>query len=236
MGYLLDLKSYLLGEEIQANEAAEMEQQQQIDHENLDEEPSLLSSYRKPNFFYTRIILLLIVFWATLLFFGLFTLTVPVLLGRALINYWFGNIRVNEFNTAACGIYAICIFIHVITIMVRNFSRGWAQLVARINEWIPILLKLAIAASLLLGVIPLLIGLLFEVVLLVPLRVPLQQTPIFYLYQDWAFGVLLTNVICAIAMMTDLQFKETLEQVNSIEINFSKCHLILLLDFSLGLQ
>ncbi|KAF7492372.1 E3 ubiquitin-protein ligase MARCH6 [Sarcoptes scabiei] len=213
MGYLLDLKSYLLGEEIQANEAAEMEQQQQIDHENLDEEPSLLSSYRKPNFFYTRIILLLIVFWATLLFFGLFTLTVPVLLGRALINYWFGNIRVNEFNTAACGIYAICIFIHVITIMVRNFSRGWAQLVARINEWIPILLKLAIAASLLLGVIPLLIGLLFEVVLLVPLRVPLQQTPIFYLYQDWAFGVLLTNVICAIAMMTDLQFKETLEQV-----------------------
>ncbi|KAH7642180.1 hypothetical protein HUG17_5225 [Dermatophagoides farinae] len=161
--------------------------------QNIDDASSHNQMYRKPKLFYIRVTFLLVAFWATLLFFGAFTLTVPVLLGRALINFYFGDIRVNEFNTAACGIYAIVIFLQMISVVVRGIS--------------------PVAAILLLGVIPLLIGLLFEVVLLLPLRVPLGQTPVFYLYQDWAFGVLLTNVICAITMMTDLQFKETLEQV-----------------------
>lgn len=65
----------------------------------------------------------------------------------------------------------------------------------------------------LLGLIPLLIGLLFDVVIIVPLRVPLNQTPIFYLWQDWAFGVLHTKVICGIAMMGEWRLREVLEEV-----------------------
>ena len=67
----------------------------------------------------------------------------------------------------------------------------------------------------LLGVIPLLIGVLFDVVIIVPIRVPSNQTPIFYLWQDWAFGVLHTKVICGIAMMGEWRLKETLEEVSS---------------------
>ena len=192
----------------------------QANEENIDDASSHNQMYRKPKLFYIRVTFLLVAFWATLLFFGAFTLTVPVLLGRALINFYFGDIRVNEFNTAACGIYAIVIFLQMISVVVRGISRGWTQIITKVTEWIPILCKLAVAAILLLGVIPLLIGLLFEVVLLLPLRVPLGQTPVFYLYQDWAFGVLLTNVICAITMMTDLQFKETLEQVRFVYIDY----------------
>ena len=52
---------------------------------------------------------------------------------------------------------------------------------------------------LLAGVVPLLNGLLFELVLIVPLRVPLDQSPVFYIWQvshvthaaapDAAFGL-----------------------------------------------
>lgn len=217
MAYLLDLKSYLLGDNNNLNNNDNNnENNDQVNEDNIDEATSHNQMYRKPNLFYLRVTFLVVAFWATLLFFGAFTLTVPVLLGRALINFYFGDIRVNEFNTAACGIYAIVIFIQVTSVVVRGISRGWTQIITKITEWIPIICKLTVAAFLLLGLIPLLIGLLFEVVLLLPLRVPLGQTPVFYLYQDWAFGVLLTNVICAITMMTDFQFKETLEQVKFI--------------------
>lgn len=38
-------------------------------------------------------------------------------------------------------------------------------------------------ASMLLGVVPLLLGLLFELVVVAPLRVPLDQSPVFFPWQ-----------------------------------------------------
>ena len=43
-------------------------------------------------------------------------------------------------------------------------------------------------------VVPLLVGLLMELLIVVPLRVPMHQTPIVFLWQDWALGVLYTKV------------------------------------------
>lgn len=51
------------------------------------------------------------------------------------------------------------------------------------------------------GVIPLLFGLLLELVVIVPLRVPIHQTPVLFIWQDWALGVLYTKIACAITMM-----------------------------------
>lgn len=42
--------------------------------------------------------------------------------------------------------------------------------------------KSAVAMSLLLGLIPLLMGLLFDLVVIIPLRVPLNTTPLLYLW------------------------------------------------------
>lgn len=44
-------------------------------------------------------------------------------------------------------------------------------------------MKTIIVALLLAGVVPLLLGLLFELVIVAPLRVPLDQTPLFYPWQ-----------------------------------------------------
>lgn len=213
--FVLDLKSYLFGEDPEANQ----DRAEAPEGAEVGVDPESSQRYYKPRLFYLRVTVLTIGFGITLLLVGSFILTVPVMVGRFIISYWFGDIRVNEFNTAACGIYVNVIAIHVITMLVRGVRRGWSQIVRKVVEWIPILCKVFIAATLLLGVIPLLVGLLFDVIILMPIRVPLDQTPVFYLWQDWAFGVLLTNVICAITMMTDLRFKETLEQVC---LNYSK--------------
>ena len=55
-------------------------------------------------------------------------------------------------------------------------------------------MKTLIVAVLLAGVVPLLLGLLFELVIVPPLRVPLDQTPLFY---PWQVNVYVILVIIA---------------------------------------
>lgn len=50
------------------------------------------------------------------------------------------------------------------------------------------ILKTLVVALLVAGVIPLLLGLLFELVIVAPLRVPLDQTPLFYPWQVLRVG------------------------------------------------
>lgn len=47
----------------------------------------------------------------------------------------------------------------------------------------PQIVKTLVVALLLAGMVPLLLGLLFELVIVAPLRVPLDQTPLFYPWQ-----------------------------------------------------
>lgn len=96
--------------------------------------------------------------------------------------------------------YVVLIVTRILQLVFNWIPRGLEAILSKMREGLLILTKTAIAGIVLLGVIPLLIGILFDVVIIVPLRVPLNQTPIFYLWQDWAFGVLHTKVICGIAM------------------------------------
>lgn len=49
-------------------------------------------------------------------------------------------------------------------------------------------MKCFVVAALLIGFVPLLLGLLFELVIVAPLRVPLDQSPIFF---PWQVGLVL---------------------------------------------
>ena len=62
-------------------------------------------------------------------------------------------------------------------------SQGWTALGHRLREWAKLAGKAVIAVSLLMGLIPLLFGLLLELVVLTPVRVPLHQSPIYFLWQ-----------------------------------------------------
>ena len=51
------------------------------------------------------------------------------------------------------------------------------------------------------GLIPLLLGLFFDILVIMPLRLSADQTPIFFLWQSWALGVLHSKIFCAITVI-----------------------------------
>ena len=43
-------------------------------------------------------------------------------------------------------------------------------------------------------IIPVLIALVLELLVIVPMRVPVDETPVFLLYQDWALGFIFLKI------------------------------------------
>lgn len=112
--------------------------------------------------------------------------------------------RPHELYTAALGIYLCWVLSRGISIAVNLFPQGRAAVIQKLRHWVSVGASYAMAAVifvLMLGVIPLLFGLLLELVVVIPLRVPMVQTPILFLWQDWALGVLYTKIACALTLM-----------------------------------
>lgn len=144
-------------------------------------------------------------------------LTVPVWLGRRVMTLWRvgapppgpqisanavnTEVKVHELYTAACGLYLCWVAARAVTLVSGWLPQGRAAMLDRLKQWCLLGLKTIAASALLLGVIPLLFGLLLELVVIIPLRVPIHQTPILFIWQDWALGVLYTKIACAVTIM-----------------------------------
>ena len=112
------------------------------------------------------------------------------------------------------GLY-LCLLLARGTIMLVTWVRqGWTALGARLKEWAVITAKAVVAVSLLMGLIPLMFGLLLELVVLTPVRVPLHQSPVYFLWQDWALGAMYTKITVALTFMgPDWWLKAAIEQL-----------------------
>ena len=112
------------------------------------------------------------------------------------------------------GLY-LCLLLARGTIMLVTWVRqGWTALGARLKEWAVITAKAVVAVSLLMGLIPLMFGLLLELVVLTPVRVPLHQSPVYFLWQDWALGAMYTKITVALTFMgPDWWLKTAIEQL-----------------------
>ncbi|XP_037556386.1 E3 ubiquitin-protein ligase MARCHF6-like [Dermacentor silvarum] len=163
--------------------------------------PSAFQAYQRPRWFPLRLAALLccIAFSLTALSFAM--LTIPVSMGRLVMMVLMPGGRVHEFYTAACGLYSCWLALRCLTLLCSWLPRGWNTILSKLHSWMLISVKSLVAMSLLLGLIPLLMGLLFDLVVIIPLRVPLSATPLFYLWHDWALGVLHTKIICAVTLM-----------------------------------
>lgn len=109
--------------------------------------------------------------------------------------------RVHEVYTVACGTYVCWAAARGLALAFSWLPRGRRAIIDRIKHWTILGMKASVAFVLLIGVIPLLFGLLLELVVVVPLRVPLEQNPILFIWQDWALGVLYTKIATAVTMM-----------------------------------
>lgn len=57
-------------------------------------------------------------------------------------------------------------------------------------------------------------GIHFDLIIVIPLRVPLDASPVMYLFHDWALGVLHTKIIGALTLMgPNWWLKAALDQV-----------------------
>ncbi|KAJ8336978.1 hypothetical protein SKAU_G00381980 [Synaphobranchus kaupii] len=247
-GYLLDLHSYLLGDQEESdnngNPAANNNAQARNNnnappaageglhaaHQAILQQggPVGFQPYLRPMRFPFRIMLLIAFMCLTLLVASLVCLTLPVFSGRWLMSFWTGSAKIHELYTAACGLYMCWLSIRAITVMLAWMPQGRTVILLKVQEWTLMIVKMLIIAVMLAGLIPLLLGLLFDLVIVAPLRVPLDQTPLFYPWQDWALGVLHAKIIAAITLMgPQWWLKTVIEQVYANGIRNIDLHFII---------
>ncbi|XP_029687282.1 E3 ubiquitin-protein ligase MARCH6-like [Takifugu rubripes] len=242
-GYVLDLHSYLLGDhedednQINNNLAGRHHNNRfpafgdglHAAHQAILQQggPVGFRSYHRPANFPLKILLLVVFMCATLLLASLICLTLPVCAGRWLMSFWMGSTLVHELYTAASGLYLCWLCIRGATMLLSWMPQGRSVIMIKVHEWTLMLLKTIVVAVMLAGLVPLLLGLLFELVIVAPLRVPLDQTPLFYPWQDWALGVLHAKIIAAITLMgPQWWLKTVIEQVYANGIRNIDLHFI----------
>uniref|UniRef100_A0A3B3RU22 E3 ubiquitin-protein ligase MARCHF6 n=1 Tax=Paramormyrops kingsleyae TaxID=1676925 RepID=A0A3B3RU22_9TELE len=246
-GYLLDLHSYLLGDQEESDDDGQQQANNNQQVRNEEAAPAVgeglhaahqailqqggpvgFQPYRRPVRFPFRIVLLIAFMCVTLLATSLICLTLPVFAGRWLMSFWTGSAKVHELYTAACGLYVCWLSVRAVTVLLAWMPQGRTVLILKVQEWSVMILKSLVVAFLVTGVIPLLLGLLFEQVIVAPLRVPLDQTPLFYPWQDWALGVLHAKIIAAVTLMgPQWWLKAVIEQVYANGIRNMDLHFII---------
>lgn len=157
--------------------------------------------------FVFRILLLLVVAWMTLLIFNSALIVIPVSLGRAIFNSIpllpiTHGIKCNDLYAFTIGSYVIWTAIAGVRYTIEQVkSRRAAILFGQIWKWCGIALKSSALLSIWIFVIPVLIGLLFELLVIVPMRVPVDESPVFLLYQDWALGLIFLKIWTRLVML-----------------------------------
>lgn len=150
--------------------------------------------------FVFRTVLLLVVAWMTLLVFNSALIVIPVSLGRIIFNAIpllpiTHGIKCNDLYAFTIGSYVIWTVIAGARYTLEQIKSGRAAvLFGQIWKWCGIVLKSCALLSIWIFVIPVLIGLLFELLVLVPMRVPIDESPVFLLYQDWVFGLVFLKI------------------------------------------
>uniref|UniRef100_A0A8C6KW81 E3 ubiquitin-protein ligase MARCHF6 n=1 Tax=Nothobranchius furzeri TaxID=105023 RepID=A0A8C6KW81_NOTFU len=241
-GYVFDLHSYLLGEHddnenqpnippghLNNNRVPGPGEGLHAAHQAILQQggPVGFQPYHRPPNFPLKITLLVVFMCVTLLLASLICLTLPVCVGRWLMALWMGNTMVHELYTAASGLYVCWLCIRAATVLLSWMPQGRTVIMIKVHEWTLMIIKTVVVAVMLAGVIPLLLGLLFELVIVAPLRVPLDHTPLFYPWQDWALGVLHAKIIAAITLMgPQWWLKAVIEQVYANGIRNLDLHFI----------
>ncbi|XP_042011168.1 probable E3 ubiquitin ligase SUD1 [Salvia splendens] len=157
--------------------------------------------------FVLRIVLLLMVAWMTLLIFNSALIIVPISLGRTLFDALpllslSHGIRCNDLYAFVIGSYVIWTGLagarYCIDLIRTKRTR---VLLNQIWKWCGIIFKSSVLLSIWIFVIPVLIGLLFELLVIVPMRVPVDESPVFLLYQDWAMGLIFLKIWTRMVML-----------------------------------
>nr|XP_026696398.1 E3 ubiquitin-protein ligase MARCH6 [Ciona intestinalis] len=219
VGGMLGVKSYLLGDDEQRvilvpddnnnNEPAENAGIPPLHAQHgVANEWNMTQPYTAPNMFTARLILLLCSVSISLTLVSAMVLYVPVTVGRFVFNRLFGvhgiitatgdkDMVMHELYTVAIGLYMCWLAVRVCFLLSTWAPRQWSAVRSKVVDVISTGVKAIILSVFICGLIPLMMGVLFDLVVIIPLRVPAHQTPVIFLWQDWALGVLLFKLVTA---------------------------------------
>ncbi|CAN1307457.1 Probable E3 ubiquitin ligase SUD1 [Linum perenne] len=208
--------------------AVEEDESEDLSNSEYGQSNSQRCSYRASRYrFILRIVLLLMAAWITLLVFNSALIIVPVSLGRALFNAIpllpiTHGIKCNDLYAFIIGSYAIWTAIAGARYCLEQARTNRASvLFNQIQKWCTIALKSSALLSIWIFVIPVMIGLLFELLVIVPMRVPVDESPVFLLYQDWALGLIFLKIWTRLMMpLVDETWRVKFERVR--EDGFSR--------------
>lgn len=162
------------------------------DYENDDEFDTEFDT--KPTDVRPRAIIMFLLAWGTLVIFECFFLSAPTMLGRHLMKL-IGLSVYHDLHSFGCGFYVLLMSIQVVTHLKTFLANvdGTTLLRTAIPRAVQAI-KSATVVVLWLGIVPLTAGVLLELTITVPLRVPHNETPYLYLHQDWALGLLIMKL------------------------------------------
>lgn len=112
--------------------------------------------------------------------------------------------RPHELYTAFMGTIICWDIASMAESLANLLPNGWRVISQKIRDILARTvnyLKAAFVVLLLFGVGPLLFGVLLELMMVVPARVKINQTPVLFLVQDWTLGVLYMKISCAVLLM-----------------------------------
>ncbi|CAN7002707.1 hypothetical protein IGI04_020919 [Brassica rapa subsp. trilocularis] len=146
-------------------------------------------------------------------------MALPILLGRGLLEslsfimlriglkrddllaFWIGYSIIGQTYTITCFVY-------------DEIQKGRFDLLLKdVFMWI----RNGLLFSIWISVIPGLLGLLIELMIIIPLRVPLDESPVHFLIQDWLIGVFVLHTWVFLTMLTPINWFATEAWLRKLE-------------------
>ncbi|XP_023333010.1 E3 ubiquitin-protein ligase MARCH6 [Eurytemora carolleeae] len=168
--------------------------------------------YIRPRYFGARISALLSLMVLSWLVISLFTIVVPVWIGRQVgVDK---TAKDKKRNKLSVHMKEFLLISRAVALFTGWLRQGWTAFGQKMKEWAIIGGKAVLAFILLLDLIPFMFGVLLDLVVLTPVRVPLHQSPIYFLWQDWFLGLMYTKITVALTFMgPDWWLKLSIEQL-----------------------
>eukprot|EP00737_Agarophyton_chilense_P000307 gb/GEZJ01000350.1/.p1 GENE.gb/GEZJ01000350.1/~~gb/GEZJ01000350.1/.p1 ORF type:complete len:1051 (-),score=144.27 gb/GEZJ01000350.1/:1268-4420(-) len=175
-----------------------------------------------------RAVLMIAAAWATLVVVESFLLAMPTILGRRLMSTVGLAVR-HDLHPFLLGLNVLLGTVNGMCKLVRYFrTLDTMTMITMSMPYLALVVKGTVIISIWLGIIPLMTGLLFELIF-VPIRVSYNETPYFCLHQDWALGLLLLKVWSCIAATGGLgtKWRERVlrakeGELAGLDVNFSR--------------
>ncbi|KAJ4869184.1 RING/FYVE/PHD zinc finger superfamily protein [Raphanus sativus] len=178
----------------------------------------------------TRIAIMLMLAASSLFLVGTAFLSLPIVVGRvfsaSISSISFIVLRVGIKHDDICAFWIGCYILRAIYVsLCFAFDHILRGRTVFLLKYILARIRIGLLFSIWIFIIPGLLGLLIDLMIIIPLRVPLNETPLYFLIQDWLIGVVVLHIWAFLTMLTPFKclatkaWRRKFERIRNVGIN-----------------